>query len=543
MKIFTNKTSIILVLTILSIQLLNAQSFEWVQNSGGESSDQAYCISSDNDGNVYVSGWFSGNAHFGDIVLSSEGGKDIFIAKYNSSGELLWVKKAWGAADDVTAGITTDWDGFPIITGWFSEDLHFGDNVIESQGSTDMFVARYNAEGDALWAKRAGGEGDDYGNRLTTNAENDVLVSGSFRYTANFGNEITVSSEGNRDIFIANYSSSGNIQWVKRAGGIGEDRAYNIISDDSNGDIYIAGMFNGKAFFGDNFIECTAIVGSFVSRMDAAGNFIWARKGIGGANDYARGFGIGLDAEAHVYSNGTYSGKLTFGDLAVESSGGQFDLDTYLVKLNQNGETMWLKSGGGYGIDQSRDMFTNNNGVSFTTGFFSSNANFGDLLLESVGKSDVFVVAYNYAGEVEWAKRAGGNFLDYAYGICRGAPESGSLYICGNYQEQASFGDHSIEGWGGMDMFVSKLNYDNNSVSENKNSNIFISPNPSKGEFKIHIKNPSAQSKVNIYSMDGRLVFTKDISDIETAISTDLPPASYNVQVLPENENFIVVIK
>lgn len=542
MKIFPNKISIISVLAILSIQLLNAQSFEWVQNSGGESSDQAYSISSDNEGNVYVSGWFSATAHFGDILLSSEGGKDIFIAKYNSQGEIIWAKKAWGAGDDVTAGITTDWDGFPLITGWFAEDIHFGDYVLESQGSTDMFVARYNADGEVLWAKRAGGEGDDYGNRLTTNAEHDILVAGSFRYTANFGNEITLTSEGNRDIFIANYSNSGDVQWVKRAGGVGEDRAYNIISD-SNGDIYFAGMFNGKAFFGDSFIECTAIVGTYVARMDAAGNFIWAKKGIGGANDYARGFGIGLDAESHVYSNGMYSGKLTFGDEVVESSGGQFDFDTYLVKLNQNGETMWLKSGGGYGMDQSRDMFTNSNGVSFTTGFFSSNASFGDIILESVGKSDVFVVAYNYAGEIEWAKRAGGNFLDYGYGICKGAPESGSLYICGNFQEQASFGDHAIEGWGGFDMFVSKINYDNSSVNENKNSNVFISPNPSKGEFKIQIKNPTTQSKVNIYSMDGRLVLTKDISDFETTISTDLPPASYNVQVLPENESFIIVIK
>lgn len=543
MKIIWNTILIIMVLSILSIQLLNAQSFEWVQNSGGESSDQAYSISSDAAGNVYVSGWFSGNAHFGDIVLSSEGGKDIFIAKYNNLGEILWVKKAWGAGDDVTAGITTDWDGFPIITGWFAEDLHFGDNVIESVGSTDMFVARYNADGDVLWAKRAGGEGDDYGNRLTTNAEHDVLVSGSFRYTANFGNDLALVSEGNRDIFIANYSNAGDIQWVKRAGGVGEDRAYNIISDNNNGDIYIAGMFNGKAFFGDNFIECTAIVGSYVARMDAAGNFMWAKKGIGGANDYARGFGIGLDSESHVYSNGTYSGKLTYGDQVVEASGGQFDFDTYIVKLNQNGETMWLKSGGGYGMDQSRDMFTNNNGASFTTGFFSSNASFGDFSIESSGKSDVFVVVYNYAGEVELVKKAGGQYLDYAYGICKGAAESGSLYICGNFQEQASFGDHSIEGWGGMDMFVSKLNYDNSSVKENKNSNVFISPNPSKGDFKIQIKNPTTHSKVNIYAMDGRLVFTKDISDFETTVSTYLPPASYNVQVIPENESFIVVIK
>ncbi|PLX07949.1 MAG: hypothetical protein C0598_12860 [Marinilabiliales bacterium] len=543
MKTYRKLTLPFLFLIIFIPNVINAQSIDWVRNSGGESSDQAYCISSDNDGNVYMSGWFSGNAYFGDFVLSSEGGKDIFIAKYNSSGEILWVKKAWGAGDDVTAGITTDWDGFPIITGWFQEALHFGDFVVESNGSYDMFVARYNAEGDVIWAKSAGGEGDDYGNRLTTNAEHDVLVAGSFRYTANFGDDNAIISEGNRDIFIANYSNSGNLHWVKKAGGVGEDRAYSIVSDENNGDIYFTGMFNGKANFGDNFIECTSIVGSFVARMDAAGNFLWAKKGIGGANDYARGFGIGLDAESHIYSNGTYSGKLIYADNVVESSGGQFDFDTYTLKMNQSGEVLWLKTGGGYGMDQGRDLFTKSNGLTFTTGFFSGNAAFGDITLESTGKADVFIVAYNSAGAIEFAEKSGGNFLDYGYGICDGASEPSSLYFCGNFQEQAAFGDYSIEGWGGMDMFVSKLTYGNSSVNENDKSNISINPNPSNGIFKISLNRLSPTSRINIYTVDGKLVYTKTISDLETDLSLDLIPGTYNLQLLPENQNHKIIVK
>jgi len=208
-------TTLILTL-ILFVNISNGQLFDWATMAGGEGSDQAYAIATDNDGNSYVTGWFSGNAHFGDIVLTSTGDQDVFLAKYNDNGEALWAVKAYGPAKNAAAGITLDWDDYPIITGWFAEAIHFDDIILESYGSYDMFVARYSSEGNVIWAKSAGGEGDDYGNRLTTNFEHDVIVSGSFRYTAHFGEETTVTSEGNRDIFIANYSNTGNFHWVKK---------------------------------------------------------------------------------------------------------------------------------------------------------------------------------------------------------------------------------------------------------------------------------------------------------------------------------------
>lgn len=514
------------------VNISTSQSFDWATASGGGGSDQAYAIATDNDGNSYVTGWFSGNAHFGDIVLESTGDQDVFLAKYNDNGEALWAVKAYGPANNSAAGITLDWDDFPIITGWFAEAIHFDDIILESYGSYDMFVARYSSEGHVIWARSAGGEGDDYGNRLTTNFEHDVIVSGSFRYTAHFGEETTITSEGNRDIFIANYSNSGNIHWVKKAGGHGEDRAYGIICND-DGATYFTGVFNDKAFFGEYDIMSNSFLSTFIAKMDGGGNFLWVRRGTGGANDYARGFGISLDNEGYVYGNGTFSGRLTFSEETVEATGGQYDFDVYLVRYNHEGVIKWVRKAGGYGMDQGRDMFTDANGNTFVTGFFSNEAAFGEHVLESTGKSDIFVAKYNWTGEVVWAKRAGGHYLDYGYGISPGNHEHNFLYICGNFQEEAAFDEIEISGWGSFDMFVAKLNYINDNVSETNNENFSIFPNPSNGTFELNIKEQHKRITIKIFSVDGKLVVEKHLAKTQNRIEikTDLAPGVYTIHI------------
>ncbi len=520
-------------LIIISL-LLSSQAFDWATPSGGGGSDRAYAIATDNDGNSYVTGWFEGSAHFGDITLNSEGGRDVFLAKYNGEGEIIWAQKAWGIASNAAAGICLDWDNFPIITGWFAESIHFGDIVLESRGSYDMFVARYNGNGQVIWAKSAGGEGDDYGNRVTTNMEHDVLVAGSFRYTAHFG-ETTITSEGNRDIFIANYSNAGNFHWVKKAGGAGEDRAYDIISG-PEGVTYFTGMFNGKAFFGEHEIMSGGIVSTYIAKMNGGGEFLWVRNGTGGANDYARGFGIDMDNEGNVYGNGAFSGKLTFGETTVEATGGPYDFDAYIVKYNHEGVLRWLKNGGGYGNDQGFDIFTDNNGSSYCTGFFSGLALFGDHELESSGMSDVFITKYNWAGETLWAKRAGGEYQDYGYGISQGNPELSNLNVCGDFQEEAYFDDILITNWGAFDMFTAKLNYENDFVNESAKGSLLISPLPSAGTFAIEI---------NEIVASGRLVIEKEIEIEENklVIETGLQSGSYTLHIpeLNVSEELIII--
>jgi len=537
------KTVSITSLLIFFSFLSTGQSFDWATATGGSGSDQAYAIATDNEGNNYVTGWFQESAHFGDITLTSEGGKEVFLAKYNNNGDVIWAKRAWGVASNSAAGICVDWDGFPIITGWFAEAIHFDEVVLESWGSYDMFVARYNSEGDVVWAKSAGGEGDDYGNRVTTNMEHDILVSGSFRYTAHFGEETTITSEGNRDIFIANYSNAGNFHWVKRAGGEGEDRAYDIISA-ADGSTYFTGLFNGKAFFGDHDVMSYSLLSTYVAKMNAGGQFLWVKKGSGGANDYARGFGISMDGEENVYSTGTFSGNLNFGEQTVQASGGSYDFDVYITKHNPAGDLIWIKNGGGYGNDQGFDLETDVDGNSYVTGFFSNVAIFGGQILESAGKSDVFVAKYNWAGDVQWLKVAGGDYEDYGYGISLGNTVENNLYLCGNFQEEAAFDYIIISNWGAFDMFTAKLNYSGDFVADNNNQEYTIVPNPSNGAFEVGFAKPQKNITIIINSGNGKTIFKKNVSSYtnNVNINLDLPAGIYTINIpeLNTSSKFVV---
>ena len=152
-------------------------------------------------------------------------------------------------------------------------------------------------------------------------------------------------------------------------------------------------------------------------------------------------------------------------------------------------------------------------------------ANFGDHVLESTGKSDIFIAKYNWAGEVVWAKRAGGEYLDYGYGISQGNPENELLYICGNFQEDAAFDDIVLSNWGGLDMFVAKLNYDNEFVNESNNENLSIFPNPSNGTFELNFDKQHKSITIKIFSSDGKLVVEKQLANTQNhiEIKTALP--------------------
>jgi len=286
-----------------------------------------------------------------------------------------------------------------------------------------------------------------------------------------------------------------------------------------------------------------SFLSTYVAKMNAGGNFLWVRKGTGGANDYARGFGISMDNEGYVYGNGTFSGSLTFSEETVQSTGGQYDFDTYLVRYDHEGGLKWIRKAGGYGTDQGRDMFTDANGNTFTTGFFSNEAQFGHIILESVGKSDIFVAKYNWTGEVEWAKRAGGNYLDYGYGISAGNTQS--LYISGNFQEDANFDDHEISGWGAFDMFIARLDYDSDFINEQSNGCIHIFPNPSNGTFELDIKEQHKSITVKIFSVDGKLVVEKQVNKTQNHINivTELVSGIYTLQIPELDVSSKLIIK
>ncbi|MGH8564958.1 MAG: SBBP repeat-containing protein, partial [Gammaproteobacteria bacterium] len=144
-----------------------AQELVWARQAGGTSSDEARGIGVDGSGNSYVTGRFRDTATFGpgetnETMLTSAGGNDVFVAKYDSLGDLVWAKRAGGTSDDDGRGIAVDGSGNSYVTGFFPDTATFGpgetnETMLTSAGGNDVFVAKYDSLGDLVWAKRAGG--------------------------------------------------------------------------------------------------------------------------------------------------------------------------------------------------------------------------------------------------------------------------------------------------------------------------------------------------------------------------------------------------
>jgi len=196
--------------------------------------------------------------------LVSEGWQNLFVAKYTPSGNLIWVQKATSTGTALGRDISVDGSNNSYVTGWFYGVAHFGSTTLNSV-ERDMFVARFDATGNIVWAKKAGGASDDMGRGIALDNSGNSYVSGSFSKKADF-NSISIKSLGYADIFVAKYDPSGNVLWVESAGGTSSDGGQAIQIDDSE-NIIFTGSFSETAYFGPTALVSEGGCDIFVSRL------------------------------------------------------------------------------------------------------------------------------------------------------------------------------------------------------------------------------------------------------------------------------------
>ncbi len=257
--------------------------FLWAQRFGGSSNDRGTAIATDKSGNVYLTGYFySPTIIFGTDTLKNAGNVgDIFIVKFDSSGKILWAKREGAVALEIPHSIHVDSNNNILVTGRFSSNsITFGSTTLLLAGSMDVFLVKYNSKGELLWAKGAGGGSNDEGYHITTDSSGNIYVAGYFTQPSNFGS-VKLTSEGIADMFLAKYDPAGNVLWAKSAGGRGDDRATGLQTD-ASGNSYITGFYtNDSISFGQIMIPNDSLDNSFIAKYDTDGNVIWAKK-IGG---------------------------------------------------------------------------------------------------------------------------------------------------------------------------------------------------------------------------------------------------------------------
>lgn len=281
--------------------LLRGQQKEWENKLRHWGDCRVHAVAYDPTGNTFITGSFTGSVNFPTGILTSQGASDVFTAKYTPKGNLLWAKQAGGGNNEEAYAVTADRHGSVYITGYFSGFLNMDNLALDgSEQETNCFVIKYDNNGFIQWGVRSFGTADKYGKAITTDKEGNVLFAGAFKNEMLFETEDPnekcegaaedekegkiLKSKSASTIFIAKISSNGELMWLQQSNGKGIHEVSTIKTDEEQ-NCYVSGTFSDRCSFGNKKLKSRKGKSVFVTKYDSMGNVIWARQSTDTSND------------------------------------------------------------------------------------------------------------------------------------------------------------------------------------------------------------------------------------------------------------------
>ncbi len=298
------------------------------------------------DGGLLLVGDFSGGMTAGTQSLTGAGSTDIFLARNDPTGTLLWLKRLGGAGEESVDACVPYPGGGWLVAGTFTGTVPFGGSTLTSAGDRDAFIARLNAEGDVVWAQRAGGTSTDYGRQVAVDAQGNGYLVGSFMTSATFtGSPSTVTAGGTSpDGFVGKYGANGAVTWVRSFGGNQYDDVTCAGADEA-GNLYIAGTFQQQAAFGPHTLTVLGLSGTdaYVTKLDATGSFAWAKR----VGEPSGGFSVdSINFVAPGPDGVCFFGGSSYGPVTLDGQTlpAQTAAMGFVGKVGANGVVAWLRA-------------------------------------------------------------------------------------------------------------------------------------------------------------------------------------------------------
>lgn len=459
----------------VTISAISTPTYIWAKKIGSASTDWGYNITYDASGNVYIAGGFQGTADFdpgaGVTNLTSLGSYDIYFAKYTANGDIIWAKQIGGTLEENAQNILVDNNGNIYISGYFNGTVDFdpgpGIANITSTGAQDIYFAKFDSNGNYLWAKSIGDANTNMNIGLaigTTGLYIAGYYSGSVDFDPGPGNT-SLTCAGGFDAYFAKYDlSNGNFIWAKRFGGGGSDYCYSI-SLDNNDNCYIAGVYDGTVDFnpGPGFAGLTSLgLGDcYLAKYDVNGNYVWAKSIGSTTGDVA----YGVHAyNGYVYITGAITGTTDFdpglGSANYSPVGGA---DFFFGKYDSNGNYIWANVIGGASSDYGYSIYVDILGAVNVSGHFQGTVDFNpDPFVTnsytSTGSFDIFFAKYDANGYYVWTAKVGSINSDLGRNIK--VDDFGFIYLTGYFSNTADFdpgaGVANLTSSGGYDIYFAK---------------------------------------------------------------------------------------
>lgn len=387
------------------VSVAEAQTY-WGTMGGGLTIEEATSVALDPSQNTVATGYFTGSAVFQGQTLNSAGLSDIFVAKYNPGGTLMWAVRLGGVSNERATSVACDNFGNIFITGYFYGTFTAGAQTLTSTGQQDVFLIKMNPAGQVVWARRGGGTQADIANDVAVDNTGAPVIIGQYSGTATFGaTSITGQAE---DVFVTKYDSAGTVQWVKNGTAPAVDRGF-AVSCDQNNNVVATGQFSQTITF-DVTHPNTSNNSVFVIKFNAAGAEQWFRI-IGGATSNISN-DIGCDNSGNVYVTGDFTGNLFFfPNLGVPLTN-PYPNRIFVAKYDPQGSLLWSEADGSSSEISSKAIAVGTNSF-YITGYFKCKFSeyadqYGQGTFNSVGYKDCFASQYNLSGSRQWARQWGG---------------------------------------------------------------------------------------------------------------------------------------
>ena len=537
---YTKSLTLLFLLFLGQSVISQSVNYDWAKGIGGTSLDEGSSITHDAMGNIYVTGRFYGTVDFnpGAAInnLTSNGTSDIYVLKLDASGNYIWAKQIGGVGQDKGNAIHVDVAGNIFVTGFFSDTVDFDPGTATSNlisgGIKDIFILKINSLGNFIWAKQIGSDGNDEGYDIVTDSKRDIYLTGNYYNTVDFDPGTGVSnstSTGLFDVFVLKLNFLGNYVWVKTVGGTNVEQSFSIDVDTAS-NVFTTGYFNATVDFdpgtGTANLTSNGMRDIYVLKLDASGNYVWAKNIGGGAQDMGKD--LVIDNSGDVLITGQFQYLTDFdpgAGTANQTSSGI--VDSFILKLDANGNYVWAKQYGGTNLENSESISLDNNENIYTTGNFYGTADFdpgtGTANLTAVGiSSDIFVLKLDASGNYIWAGRMGGSSDDIGNSIT--VDNSCNIYSTGYYFDSVNFDpgvptDFLVSN-GSADLYVQKLSCQTTVGLDNDfiENNISIYPNPTSSQVTISDTDKEI-SNITIIDITGKVVLSLKPENTEIDLS------------------------
>lgn len=504
-------------------------SWQWVNIVHGSAAILPFDITGDNNDNVIVCGQTeSGRTYFENDTLYSNGGMDMFLAKYDASGDLIWRKNPGGTGMEFANSVCTDSSNNIYVTGGFrSGGMKFDTDSIPFIDGFDMFFAKYDPDGKQLWVRHIGGKKTEIGNVVRYDPNGYIICAWNCYegQTIYYGID-SIYQSGPQ--VITKFTTDGNMVWSKSCQG-------NISHLDVNtdGEILAGGSIQNYAVINGD----TLTKGIFIEKIDPVGNLMWARHGEG-----IQFNGLTADSTKNIYSTGFYQKKaVIFGKTVQQFEDQQY---CYIAKLDSAGNAIWVHNLESEGNATAFNITTNNaNKIIINGRTLGLPVDFGNDLKFNNGSNmiDGFNALFDSSGTALWVEPSTRETMAMRYQL------PNTLLMAGRINQSDKLGNIEITApFNSQGIYIAKAKEGNTSAvrisSSNDNRTFSAYYHPTSDELTLYSNTPiQYPCTIKVYDVVGKMVkssaFISGGAQKLTIEANDLSNGAYSLEITSEHQS------